>query len=230
MSGSALSIGRLPHLLLTVLLALSCASFTGREPALDARDPSPSSSEDKLFVRTASLVVSVESLTSASQRAAGIASQAGGYVSSSSLSKDGPARLSLRIPAQALDAVLERLSALGKEVRRTTSSPDVTESVRDLDAELANKKALRDRLRELLRRASDVQDVLAVEAELTRVQTQIDTLEGRLKAMRRDIAFSAVELELTEEPPERPRRILGPLGLLLEGTRWFIVKLFVIRP
>jgi hypothetical protein len=224
------SIGRFPIVLIALLLAISCTGARGPEPAFDAQDPSPSSSEGKLFVRTASLVVSVESLSTAAQKAVEIASQAGGYVASSSLSKDGPARLSLRIPAQELDAVLARLSALGKEVRRTTSSTDVTEGVRDLDAELANKKALRDRLRELLRRASDVADVLAVEAELTRVQTQIDTLEGRLEAMRRDIAFSAVELELTEEPPERPRRILGPLGLLFEGTRWFIVKLFVIRP
>lgn len=68
--------------------------------------------------------------------------------------------------------------------------------------------------------------MLAVEAELTRIQTRVDTLESALKATSRDIELSAVELELEEK---RPKRILGPLGLVLEGTRWIIEKLFVIR-
>lgn len=222
--------GLLLLLLVVVPLAISCSTGKGPASGEGLAAPTAASPDDKLLVRTASLVVSVGSVASAAEEATAIVKQAGGYVSTSSLSKDGPARLGLRVPAQELDLVLTRLSALGKELRRGVSSRDVTENVRDLEAELANQRALRDRLRDLLRRANNVNEVLAVESELTRIQTQIDRLEGRLKATRQDIAFSAVELELTEEPAEKPRRILGPLGLFYEGTKWFIVKLFVIRP
>lgn len=218
--------------LAVALLAIGCSKVPGA-PGPRSQSQSATPADDKLLIRTASLAVSVASLTSAVEQATTIVKQVGGHVATSSMAKDEPARLGIRVPAATLDEALTRLSALGKELRRSVSSRDVTENARDLEAELANDRALRDRLRDLLQRAKDVKDVkdvLAVEAELTRIQTRIDTLEGRLKAMQQDIAFSAVELELSQEPPEKPSRILGPLGLVFEGTAWFIEKLFVIRP
>jgi len=47
--------------------------------------------------------------------------------------------------------------------------------------------------------------------------------------MREDIDFSAVDLHLAPREPGKKRRILGPLGYLYVGTKWFITKLFVIR-
>src|SRR5204863_4184026 len=131
--------------------------------------------------------------------------------------------------ARRLSEVLDHLARLGEERRRHVSSEDVTEKVGDLNAELANKKALRDRLRGVLARAKDVKDVLSVENELTRVQTEIDSLEGRLKKIRQDIGFSAISLTLDRPEPEKKSEILGPLGYLYVGTKWFITKLFAIR-
>jgi hypothetical protein len=74
-----------------------------------------------------------------------------------------------------------------------------------------------------------VKDVLSVESELTRLQTDIDSIEGRLKRMDTDIQFSAVDVKLSPREPAKPRRIVGPLGYLYVGTKWFITKLFVIR-
>jgi len=45
--------------------------------------------------------------------------------------------------------------------------------------------------------------------------------------MDTDIRLSVVSISLSE--PE-PKRILGPLGLLYEGTKWLVIKLFVISP
>jgi hypothetical protein len=219
-------------LLALTALTLACSKTPPREAGLGAvraNDGSAASPPDKLLVRSASLAVEVESVPAAAARAEAIVTAAGGELSASSLGKDGPAHLSLRVPAASLAPVLDQLAALGKELRRSVSTQDVTEGVRDLEAELANARALRDRLRALLARAEGVKDVLAVETELARIQTRIDTLEGRLAATRRDVALSAVELELSPDPAVKPRRILGPLGLLWVGTTWVIEKLFVIR-
>jgi len=158
-----------------------------------------------------------------------ITERAGGYVHESNIEKDGRGKFELHVPAAQLDAVLDQLSKLGEEKSRHVSTEDVTDRVTDLDAELANKRALRDRLRVLLARAKDVKDVLAVENELTRVQTDIDSLEGRLKKIRQDVAFSSIGLTLRPPAPKKQSRILGPLGYLYVGTKWFITKLFVIR-
>jgi hypothetical protein len=60
----------------------------------------------------------------------------------------------------------------------------------------------------------------------TRLQTEIDRGEARLKRLRTDVALSALSLDLQLRP--KPR-ILGPLGYLWVGTKWFVTKLFVIR-
>ena len=36
-------------------------------------------------------------------------------------------------------------------------------------------------------------------------------------------------VKLSPREPAKKRRILGPLGYLYVGTKWFITKLFVIR-
>ncbi|HYD50625.1 MAG TPA: DUF4349 domain-containing protein, partial [Terriglobales bacterium] len=152
----------------------------------------------------------------------------GGYVHESSIDSD-KAAFELRIPAQRLDAVLDQLARLGQEKSRELSTEDVTDKLIDLEAEIANKEALRDRLRALLARSNDVKDVLSVEHELTRVQTELDSLKGRLKTTTQDVAFSSVKPTLTAPAPEKPTRILGPLGYLFVGSKWLVTKLFVIR-
>ena len=215
------------------LLAISCARrvgqvlTTGDVPAVGGSAESGTGS--RLLITTASIEVTVASVPEAVDKVLEITKGSGGYVRESVTEKDSDARLKLRIPARRLSEVLDHLARLGEERRRHVSSEDVTEKVGDLNAELANKKALRDRLRGVLARAKDVKDVLSVENELTRVQTEIDSLEGRLKRMREDIDFSAVDLHLAPREPGKKRRILGPLGYLYVGTKWFITKLFVIR-
>jgi hypothetical protein len=183
-------------------------------------------SRTRLLVRTASATVAVVSVPDAISQVESIVAALGGRVQSSRIAKDAPAHLDLRVPADRLVEALDRFAALGEERERNTGAADVTDEVADAEAELANKRALRDRLRVLLERAKEVKEVLAVEQELTRLQTEIDTLEGRLERLRTDVALSAVNLTLV---PEKKPRILGPLGYLYVGTKWFITKLFVIR-
>lgn len=60
-----------------------------------------------------------------------------------------------------------------------------------------------------------------MENALTRVQTEVERLEGRLKRMETDVSLSAVEVRLTPEPE---KRILGPLGYLYEGIKSVVVE------
>ena len=114
-----------------------------------------------------------------------------------------------------------RLETLGEVTGRNLSSEDVTEQYIDTDARLKNHIVLRDRLKKLLDRAQKVDEVLAIEKELTRVQSEIDSMEGRLKALRGQIDLAAVHLTI-----ER-RTILGPLGYVFKGIGWTVKKLFV---
>ena len=93
------------------------------------------------------------------------------------------AQLSLRIvPAQA-GKLIETLEQSGHVTRHEMSQTDRTNEVVDYQARLANQKALRDRLRALVAGKVDkVRDLLEVERELARVQGEIDSLEGQIRA------------------------------------------------
>lgn len=223
-------------LILSVTLStqVACAARQGHlEPAYAPREAAGAAAmkapANRDLIKTASIDVIVPSVPESITATTRIVGEAGGYVAESFTSRDSSARLKVRVPSQKLDELLGSLSMLGEERQRQVSVQDVTEQVADLDAVLANKKALRDRLRALLARANDVKDILAVESELTRLQTEIDTLEGSLNRLRTDIAYSAVDVQLTPQARKKPRKILGPLGYLFKGTGWVVKKLFVIR-
>lgn len=180
----------------------------------------------RLETLAANQSVRVEDVVEANQAVRDLVAALGGRVSSASTGNEDSAHFALRIPAESLDRALDAFAALGEENHRRIDTEDVTERFADATARRANLAALRDRLRTLLDRAKTVEDVLRVERELTRVQTELDTLDGRLERLRSDITLSRVDLHLQRRGNER---VLGPLGWVVQGTRWFVRKLFVLR-
>lgn len=197
--------------------------------APSAAPPSAKTKSTRLMVKNASMRVQVVDVPKAVDSTTKIIETAGGYVFESNLYGNNTAHLRFGVPSASLDSILGSISKIGEETSRSVSAEDVTDQVVDMEAELANRKILRDRLRALLSKAKDVKDVLAVEAELTRIQTEIDSIEGRLKKMKENISFSKVSLELYPKGPEKKQEILGPLGYVYFGVKWFVTKLFVIQ-
>ncbi|WP_157288535.1 DUF4349 domain-containing protein [Uliginosibacterium gangwonense] len=93
------------------------------------------------------------------------------------------AHLVLRIdPAQAA-GLLDTLLGLGKVAVHEMSQTDRTNEVIDIQAQLDNQKALRDRLRALTAsHAGKLSELLELERELARVQGEIDALTGKIRA------------------------------------------------
>lgn len=94
------------------------------------------------------------------------------------------ANLSLRIVPVQAGALLDTLRGLGKLAVHQMSQTDRTNEVIDIQARLANQKALRDRLRLLVasHNVAKVSDLLEVEQQLARVQGEIDSAEGQMRA------------------------------------------------
>ncbi len=178
---------------------------------------------DRQVVWKARLRVEVWSISNAVSQATAVAEEAGGFVEQSSGYEDELANLTLRIPAQAFRAALSDLEALGTLTYRNVEGEDITEQYIDMEARLKNKTVLRDRLKQLLEKASEIKDLLAIETELSRVQADIDSLEGRIKSLKGQVEYATVKLSLHRKP------IPGPLGYLLKGLWWGVEKLFVIR-
>lgn len=216
---------RLLAMVVGAAVAAGCSSSgVYREKPTMLRDVSAGAPQvGRVILRSAWQKIETRDVRGAVTQVEAIARSAGGHVESSSVTDTRGANVSLRIPSAGLDATMDRIAALGNETERRVSARDVTEEVVDLQAVLANKTALRDRLRALLAQAKDVKDIVAVEEQLTRLQGELDSMEGRLKSIRSQADLAALEVDL------EPARILGPVGYVLKGAWWLVEKLFVIR-
>ncbi len=179
--------------------------------------------KDRMLIWSASLDIEVDKVSDAVDLVVSIIEESGGYVESKSMSGEKGASFKLRVPSKQLTPVIDRLADLGHETHRRISAQDVTELYIDTEARLKNAIALRDRLKKLLKRAVNVKDVLIIEKELTRLQSDIDSMEGKLKNLKGRVDYSSIALSLDQ------KTILGPLGYVFKGVGWVIEKLFVIR-
>lgn len=176
----------------------------------------------RLRTQSTSMKVEVSNPKKSASKVETLTVSAGGFVESSSADERDSVNLSLRVPKQECDRLLEEFGSLGKLKSKRVDVEDVTEKTVDAQARVDNLRASRDRLRQQLERTNNVEEVLAVERELTRVQSELEALEARLKVMNDEVAYSKVSLSL-----ER-RVIYGPIGYVGKAMMWGIEKLFVL--
>jgi hypothetical protein len=126
-----------------------------------------------------------------------------------------------RIPVAHMEAFLTNARTLGKIDNATKTGTDITDQYRDNVVRLDNLKNVRNKYLALLEKANAVSDILSIERELERVNTEIEILEGRIKYAELSVAYSNITVTFRE------RAKPGPLGWifygLYRGLKWLIV-------
>jgi hypothetical protein len=179
--------------------------------------------DQRIAIWYADVLLEVDDVAEAAKALEALAKESGGFAEDTTLSDEKAGSVRIRVPSAGLDATLDALDRIGREKERSVSNADVTETYLDLETRLKSARELRDKLRALLAQAKTVKDLLAVETELNRVQTEIESMDGQLTRLKGQVDLATVTVRL-----ER-RRILGPLGYVAKGIAWAVGKLFVIR-
>ncbi|QBR92211.1 DUF4349 domain-containing protein [Nocardioides euryhalodurans] len=121
--------------------------------------------------------------------------------------EDGEARLSrlvLRIPSEEFDRAMTDLAALGDVTASTRKAEDVTTQVIDTEVRIrAQEQSLR-RVEVLLARAQSIQDVVAIEAQLTQRQAELDSLKSQLAWLEDQTSLSTITVYLEAEDEPAP--------------------------
>lgn len=189
----------------------------------EAEASQASFSSKRHIIRTASLTLSVENIDEKINALSSLVEGYGGYVKSNNRYTEKRASLNIKIPSVKFDIFITEVLNLGKVTSNSTSSRDVTDQVIDIDARMKNLIVLRSRYRELLGKANTVKEIISIEKELSKIQTEIDTIEGRRKLLLDQVAMSSVNVTFEQ------KTIYGPLGYIGKGLMWAIGKLFVIK-
>ena len=108
------------------------------------------------------------------------------------------ANLTVRIPAQSLDAFLEEIGNAGNITNRSQNVEDITLTYVDLEA---HKKTLMDeqeRLEEFLREAETIEDIIYIEDRLAGIRYQLESMESQLRTYDNKVNYSTVYLNINE--------------------------------
>ncbi len=112
-------------------------------------------------------------------------------------SDDRSARLSMRVPAAKFEDALARLRKLDAEVTASSvDTKDVTDQFVDLNARLASKQREEQQYLTLLSQSKTVDDTLKVSQALARVRTEIEQIQGQLKALTGRIDYSRISVTI----------------------------------
>lgn len=144
------------------------------------------------------------------------------------------AHLTVRIPEAELDDFLSQMNQMANVIRSTETSQDVTLAYSDTESQLAALQVEQERLTELLKTASSVQDLLEIEQRLTDIRSQIETLTARLRLYDNQIDYSTVQIDVEEVRQLTPmatqttgQRIAAGFMGNLTGLGRFLVNAFV---
>jgi len=109
-------------------------------------------------------------------------------------------RLTIRVPADKFDLLLTSISeSVEKLDSKNIDVLDVTEEYIDIEARIKTKKDLQNRYIELLKQATKVDEILNIEKEIGNLQTEIESVEGRMKYLKDKISFSTLTVSYYQE-------------------------------
>jgi hypothetical protein len=160
------------------------------------------SATERMIVRTGNLQLVVVDVTAAIDEIIQLAEGHGGYVVSSRSWRERErlrGTITVRVPAGDFDGAMRTLGEMAVEVTsQSTSSQDVTEEYVDLSAELKNLEATEAQLLKLMEKAEKVEDILAIQKELSRTQGNIERTKGRMQYLERTSETSLIEVHLEQ--------------------------------
>ncbi len=192
--------------------------LTGPVPQ-DAPKAPPQVQRD--VVKTATISVTADDPPAAADRASALATEAGGRVDGrteyggSALDR-ARITLTLRVPADKLDGVIDGLKGLGTVESLDMQAEDVTSQRVDLDARIKALQTSVDRLLAIMRDARGPSALIEAESALSQRQADLDSLRAQRAALGEQISYSTVTVDLIAPivggpAPEEYRGFLGQM-------------------
>lgn len=190
------------------------SSAVGVAPGADS--PGPAGGADRAAVAMPRKIIYnghvdlvVDDLGAVEAKLMALVAGKGGYVSDTNVTGSPGSQRSgswkLRIPAESFTEVMSGVARLGELRSTRTDSQDVSQEYYDIEARIAVKKQEEKRLLKILDEAAGkLKDILEVEKELSRVRTEAEQMEGRLRWLAHNTSLSTINVTAAEVKNYRP--------------------------
>jgi hypothetical protein len=196
---------------------------------------------DTKIIKTAYVTVDVKDVAASVESLKTLAAQKSGYLSSTNMQKGSNDRLSgtviIRVPAAEFENLLAGVKALGTVKSVSTQGQDVTEEYVDLATQKTSYQNQLAQYNEIMKKAVKVDDVITIQQQIDRVQTELNRIDGRMKYLNNRIDLSTVTVTLQEPEPVGGETGHNFIATINEGIAGFlgmidalIVILFTLLP
>lgn len=215
----------LPALVLSSAIGLAGCTMSGSasapeggraaDGAVPAATTAPSEAgptAEPQIARTGALSLRCTDLAATAEQLRQLAESMGGFVSSESIWASGSAsggnsRIVFSIPTDAMDRFMTESAKLGELVTRSVSARDVTDQVVDVDARVRTLRDSIQRIQALMAKAGSITEIAKVEEELTRRQSELESLLATQKALKNQVERAPVTVTLLtphQADPDNP--------------------------
>ena len=217
--------------------------YPSKEEASLGTDSTTALPENRKLIQTVTMYAETEDMIPILDEVNGRIAQLGGYIESSNIHNGSAyggrryrtARLTIRIPAKALDAFLSKVEEVSNVVSTQKTVEDVTLNYVSTESRLKALQAEEERLLELMAKAESLNDLLTIEKRLTDVRTDLERVASALRVYDNQVDYATIHLTIEEvkeytevtEPETLWERISTGFMESLEDVGIIIEDLFV---
>jgi hypothetical protein len=164
----------------------------------------------RMIIKNAEIKLLVDKTDTAIDRSMQVVGDVGGYIVSSKVwyqaGPDGTnykfASMTIGVPVDQFETAMRRLRGVALRVLdENASGQDVSSEYVDLQSQLGNLEATRDRIRSFLDNAKTVEESLRINQELTTIEAQIEQVKGRMNFLSNRSAYSTITINLEPDIP-----------------------------
>ena len=191
---------------------------------------------ERKLVKSANIRIRVENLNVAEAFVAELMEKYNSYAASTNV-QENAYHYSMRVPSQAYDVFLAEMNGMGRLISRTERTEDVTLRYYDLEGRLETKKELLRTFQSYLRRAGNIEEILAVEARISELQYDIEGTGKQLRDLANRIDYAVIDLTILGPAAassnrsvtfgERIGQMFGGFGRFLSSTVMVIIGIVI---
>jgi hypothetical protein len=216
------------------------------QPAENASSPARSPTIPRKIIYDARIDMVVESLSVTEQAILKLINDHNGFLAESDQAsltdRQRKGTWRVRVPVDHFQAFVSAVGRLGEVKQNHVGSQDVTEEFFDLEARIRNKREEEKRLlKHLADSTGKLEDILAVEKELSRVRGEAEQMEGRLRFLANRTELSTIIIQAMEwkdyKPPvaatfqtEVGRMFFRSYESLVAFGKWVLLVLAALAP
>jgi hypothetical protein len=203
----------------------SAAGTGGKAQSATSARLAPAGSQ---IVYTAQLTVRAKDVGTAVIGATRIVTTAGGYISAENAASDpdhpasATATLELKIPVAVYQQTLASLTggSVGTQLSLKQQAQDVTQQVADVSSQVTSDQAGIAQLRELLRHAGSVGDLLQVQNQINTAEAELENMQAQQRALDHETSYATLTLTVlgpraiprAAKPAPPPGLVKGLIG------------------